>query len=617
MFMKELGDILKNTQERKRYPSKYLNMDSLSFKPTFRENKDPLITKHYDEIIELINNDNYNKVQHLISNKNWDDCNEHDYNEPDDMKMVGKDLVLTTLFEYSINNDDNKMLMIFINKDLFNNSCINILCENIIKPNKFDTFKIIMDNSNFDDTIMNTITLSIIYYLNENAMLYFKVISEKGFKFSDFHVKEAIINNNHHLIQYFFNEGYDIQTIFESLKSHHYNVNLDMLKIMHNNIDISKHINGIYIIALGCGKLDVIIYLLDHFQELELGLGMSKAFNGGQIEILKYLLGRGANITDIEPIENISEMKIETFKFLVHCGYPVTTLEYDKLLIKYFMNNDIQDVAYIVEYDNDHHKHIENIVNKNTQMSNSLKALMLFSFDNSEWSQPLEYIVSNGKIDHIKFLVDNYYDLIQPKINNMFVIACANGQIDMMKYLLGFDVDINIKAIKVACFFGHLEVVKILLELGEVFDDGDDLFLIVLTGYYLGRKASDVYDMLVDGDIFKNDVYYHGNGHWKIIELLMAYNVDVGKCEFMPLIKNDYGLMDFYKYIINHVSDVNEKFGGMYLLDTVIINKNYDVMKMLLENGVNAFDKSNIENDVECKSILAEYGLWDADDVCL
>lgn len=613
MLGREMGDILRGIQETRRYPSKYssfrefLQSDGF-FKPTFRPIKDhSLIIKHYDEIIELINNDKYYEAYYLITTKN--DCEAN-------MPLI-KTLVLTSLLEYCIDSNDNKMLMILIDMDTFENAhCIHTLSNVIIRHDKFDIFKMIMDNVNFENDNMKIITSSIIYYRKENAILYFKVIMEKGFQFNESYIQEAIIVDNHQLIQHFINEGFDIQTSFNSLETHSYNLTINTLKVLHNCVDISKHIINIYDIALFVGKLDTVIYILDHFPELDLGRGMKKAFDNGHIEIMKYLLVKGANITDIEPITNISTINIETFKFLVHCGYPVDTLEYSELLLKYFVNNDIKDVTYILEYDTDHYKHIEHIINKKTKISSMEKTTLLFSCDNNNWPQPLEYIVSKGKIDHIKFLMDNYYDLIQPKINDMFVMACANGQMDCAKYLLGFDVEIGDKCLDCACFFGQLDIVKMLLELGEVFDDAD--FEIVVMGHYLRSKSSDIYDMLVnDDDIFKNDVYNYGSDHYKIIELLMTYDVLVGKCEFMPLIKDDFGTMEFYKYIVGHVDDVNEKFGGMYLLDTTIINKNYDVMEMLLGNGLNAFDESHVKDDVKCKSILAKYGLWDDDDICL
>jgi ankyrin repeat protein len=88
------------------------------------------------------------------------------------------------------------------------------------------------------------------------------------------------------------------------------------------------------------------------------------------------------------------------------------------------------------------------------------------------------------------------------------VLASKNGDLEQVKYLIGKEVDNNFegsKSLKIACFRGHYEIVRLLLENGAE----------ILTKDSVGKK--EYFSLILAAK----------NGHLKVVKLLISYGSDV------------------------------------------------------------------------------------------
>lgn len=559
----------------KRCPSKYQNYSYTgphdAVPPDYSN-----ITKNYDAIINLLKDENYEEVCNSI------------------FDGISINHLMRSLQNYCVDKNDVNMLSIITSNKTLNDEALENIIVNSSERNHFDIFKFCIENvvtEKFMKKSINFIVSSIMAH-RQNAFTYLKVIINSGYKFTDRNVMSILYRNNIEAIQYLIDNDYDIQKNYNNVASFSYTV--DVLKLLqNNNIDITTKLDNIPDDLLWGDKLDTLIWIVDNFPDLDLKYGLNRACRNNNIKIIKYFLNKGFDINDIT-ITN-SNLRFETIKFLIDCGYPSDSLNLNLALTTVFIDYlKLDKVCYLLG----HGANIEHIINNYNHPQ----------FWSGNFSI-IEYIIMQGKLTYIKFLIENYYDLIQ--INDMFLIACANGRIDIAKYLLGFNVDVNMESVMVACFFGHLDIVLMLLGYGLCFEDyDDDLFEYVIVGEYDRIKMMDIYDKIINNGAFINDIYNYGNDYCKIIDVLIKYNVPVRECNYLSSIKSSLCGTDFYRYIVECGHDVNKKFDGMTLLESGIKCNNVDVVEMLLQMGA-CFDGSLKNMNENIKKVLAKYGIDD------
>jgi hypothetical protein len=584
-----------NRPKHKRIPNTYTSYNGCGWSVEKLKENYSFITNNYNEIISLLIDNEYGKIFNLLGFG------------PTIANDMAKPNLSRTLINYCVEETDMKMFNVLMDSVFFGNdkTVIHMLLCKVARHDNSEMFKIIID----DDMILPFLDslIDIIMVYPKNPTKFIIMIVNKGVKFSDADIQKIINSNTPETLQYIIDIGYDVQRCFDNMTDIY--LTLPSLKILHNNINISKQTNKIYLTQVYDEYVNELIFLLDNFPDLDLIKGFNKACLNDQIEVMKLFLGKGLSIHDIEQNENLKYIDFKTAKFLIDCGYPIQSLNLNMVLLKVFNGSkDITELYYLVDNRADITVVIDDKQNLlNTESENQDELLMVKS--------NIENVIYNGLIDRIKFLIDNYYDLMQQKISDMFVIACANGKVDIAKYLLGYDVQMNNKSLVASCFFGHYEIVLMLLELGMNFEDvNENLFDVVIFGMNCINIGSDIYDRLVDGDdIFQNDLYEWGKEHYKIIQLLMKHNLSVGKCNFLSKIwGHDLCNVEFYKYIMMNVEDVNEKFGGMTLLESSIRCRNEEVTEMLLKYGMSLMNPIMIVPSSVCdenmKKLLLKYG---------
>lgn len=217
----------------------------------------------------------------------------------------------------------------------------------------------------------------------------------------------------------------------------------------------------------------------------------------------------------------------------------------------------------------------------------------------------LEYIVSMGKISHIKYLVDMCFDKLQPELNRLLVIGCANGQIDMVNYLLDLGADIHTEnnlAFISACFFGHLHIIQLLLDKGVIISTIDiDLFILIVYGSIPIKKQLG-YKILMIGNIFRNDLFNIGTSHLDIFKLLMSHDIPILNLDIFSILPKTYYNNDIFTYILSHCTDTNlDK-----ILEQNVDLKNIPIVKFLLDHGADPNCIISCTDD-KINELLSEY----------
>lgn len=298
--------------------------------------------------------------------------------------------------------------------------------------------------------------------------------------------------------------------------------------------------------------------------------------------LVKYFVSMGADIHSIDR-ETIIETTIPIMEYLFSCGYHVDEDLVNEILKIKFNFMSIERVKYLLGYGAD-----INCV-----------------FDNKYFSN----VICNVGLNHITFLVENYYDLIEPKLNDIFVMACANGSNKIVKYFckLGMKID-NILMI-IGCYCGHYDVVEILFKYGLDYNDIDEnLYVIVSDGERMRNCTS--LKLIKDNPYFIEQDFLHRRcKHLKIFTLLIEHKVPI--YDFGEIFRDghyDFYNVDIVKYCIDNGMDINKHI----LLSSCIYWKKIDLIKLLLNNNINVNLESLhcglVNDNDDMKKLFMDYG---------
>ena len=640
-----------------RYPSKYIELTkntkcktrevNFSFK---YEELVPIkidyscFIKNREEIINMLNNGNYDGILALIRNVQYVNSDYSNYSCNilyDDCVIKSKSLeskhnnsnetkceIYTKLSNYCYFNKDIELLKLLIVKA---NRDFSFFPISYLNGYAFDyenqyMFEIFIENIKYSKTKIANIINNIIA-CNNNAIIFLEIMKKNDHHITINHIKDAIVRNEINIVQYVIINNYDVQnavdTLYDDDKSENKDkysfvvkkltsCNVQMLKcLLDNNINLKPSVVNILLNCVEEKNLDSVMFLIETFSDLDLNLALDKACEKN-IDILTYLIKCGANINELF-FGTVLNAKSNTFKFLIECGYVAAHIVLDIHLKNVFVNDDhLDNVNYLI-------KHGANIKYLSTyeEISTTYNNYNTTKYNmevNDNWDgvkSPLEFIITANKIMHLEFLFDNYFDVIKPHINRLFIIACANGRISIAEYLLDYGAKLSCKALVSACFFGHFETVILLLKRGLKFEDiSDNLFNMIVNGKLcaihdfrryitpsISSSLNHYYQLTENNDTFRNDIYHYGNDHVNILKLLISYDTKQLGNRILDLgqLTAEFYDIDIFKYFMDDVmffSNVKCVIASQFneqeertLLESSIAYEKLDLIEYLLQKG--------------------------------
>jgi ankyrin repeat protein len=562
-----------------RYPSSYKREISNYVEPqpyyqNYKKYYD-CITKNLDKIIELYNDEKYDDVHTLFYDGLVENTGSIEWK------------VVWTLLWYCEQYDNVDFIENILSTMIVEDSPLYLrdFVVNVVDNNKIQIFTTILDCINIQP-IFDIIFIAILK--NENKISFLDILIEKGYKIRDTNINTVIRQNDVEVIEYLIEKNYDIQSVLLHMTLRSYNLKLQTLKLLIKyNLNIEKLICPIIELAIKYNDLDVVVYMKEIFPYCDINIWAQNCYRYNNVNILKYLCQNGVDVQYIDTEYMSYGQTVDIFKFLIdnNCNIGKKTL--DNICREHFIKDtDLNNTYYLVKYGAD----IEKCIVNKIRMTD--KKNILINEHYTRLTSPLEYITSVGKIGHIKYLVENYYHLIQPQINKLFIIACANGQNEIVKYLYTLNVRLDEKALISACFFGHLNTVNLLLEFGmDIYDTKENLFVVIDDGIHSSNIPSLTYNNLInDDDVFVNDVYNFGIQHSDILKLLIKYRVQIPE---IPRTCNYYVMfhdVETMRYFLDSGMDINTQVtwtvNYISLLDRSLRLGNIDVAKLLLEYGI-------------------------------
>ena len=651
----------------KRFPVSYTNPsnewctdDSLMFESIYSgENSNSHILNHRDDIMILLDNDEYDQIMGLLPcifslpKYDWipienesgiSDSLESYSNNLDQNSIPFFDININhinkKLFSYSLDQNDIELLRKIISKtnqtDLFD----SITVDKIIYTNNETICRIILDEVHLENSI---IELCFGFIIKNQRINLLELFAEYGHTMNINHLSSSIQSGYLDIIKFAIANNYDVQGAFNGcdFKTNKIdftifditiNINTQMLDLLvDHHIDISAQINNILVYASLSDDLELVKYCIESTYATDINAALKLSYN--HKEIMVYLLQSGADINSINS-SHITGSDISLVKLLLDHGYQISTPHMRRLFTVCFIYaDDISNIQWLFDYGIDstiifgRESYMEKNPNYGFNHSVSLnkKYYLLNSY--------LEHIVAMGKLSHIKFLAETHFDKLQSELDRLFIIAGANGQLDMATYLLDLGANIhaeNNMAITVACYFGHLEMVNFLLCRGsDLTSIAENLFMIIINGDNNTNDfctESATYNKLICNNIFRNDIFHYGKQHGDIINLLIKYNVKIPDHTVFEILPKKFYTKDFFTYLISNGIDIHKKIRMnniifctktsvklQSILEASIYWNKIDIVKLLLDNGadltiINPIIIADSINHTKIKKLLLEYG---------
>jgi ankyrin repeat protein len=539
------------------------------------------------------------------------------YNLKNNCNSVSTDemYVKSSLSHYCEKNKDTELLKILILKSEGKQFCSTFshLIISIASTNNVEVFETIVEYTDLNDEI--TSICSDIMQFSKDPLLLIKILYKYNYKINDEVIQIAFVQNSVTVIEFALNNGHNVQTPFDTVmrdeEKRLYRCSLEMLKLLlQYNINVNEHIPNIFFSSVMHKDMPCTQFLVESYPECDINYALTICCYNDEKDILVYLLKSGADIHKIEP-NSILNTSMGMVKTLVENGHPLSENIFGMHLLKCFVYDaDLENIHWLVGKGADPSKIIIFEANNITHYTNELKSSILCTHKWEQLKSPSEYIISSGKMDHIKYMEDNYPSVLQSELNRLFVIAAANGKQEIMTYLLYQGAKLDEKALISACHFGHLEIVELLLKYGLCFDNTqDNLFEVIIDGYSGENKS---YKKLIEGDdIFRNDIFEYGNNHLEIMKLLIKHNYKPPNWEVLATLPKSLYDVELFSYFLTDDVDPNKKFMipdryslygksihqiEMNLLEMCILNGNLEIIELVLQKFPNQV--------ITCKSVL-------------
>ena len=548
--------------------------------------------------------------------------------------------LINELFMYSILALDTEFLKKIISKtdskDLFTPPTSNYMLIGTVIHSEL-ICEIILTQMHLEISTVEFFLLACMRTSNINLI---KKFLDRGYKMSSKIISICIKRTYINVIKIAFEYDYPIQQIFDQCIFDcdcEDNYDIQMLKfLVESGIDISKQIANIFIYAAGSGKLDLVVYCHTSCYECDIDSALVISCEHMHLDIIKYLLQNGASVTSI----NMSSLRcenIEIIRLLIDNGL---CLNLDIIFSECFIYaTDISDIIYLIEYGADPNaifdidKYRENNPGGMGMMGYVKPSLyyMLNSY--------LEFIVSKNYLSHLKYLVEINFDRLKLELDRLFIIGCSNGCIDMVIYLLELGADLHAQndlAFTSGCYFGHLGIVKLLLERDQM-KSKENLFELILSGdneNNYNHKPIGYHKLINGNNIFRNDIYQWGSFHLDILKLLHSHDMMTVNYTIFETLPSKYYVKDFFTWIISIHIDINQTFcisdtfgsmrnrkklklssGPTSVLELSIYLNALDIVKLLLDNGADIkinnggpMQIAELINNTDIVKLLLEYG---------
>ena len=310
--------------------------------------------------------------------------------------------------------------------------CFETILISCIENNDLEMFKTAIQHhcSNNCYSILEIIRLICVH---EKPIPFINILIENNIKICSTEIAIIISTNNTEAIDYLVSLNYDIHGGWTEYLSLLYSVEhidvdtvLDLVDVpmiktlMDNNINIELNLDQLIGTAIECNndysEHNVMEFLVESFSTaINVNQYLNICCENHNEDALIYFLKRGANIHVIDT-NSLETTSIDIIKILINHNYSIP-IEILKVHLIYCFKRD-SDLA-------------------NTDYLLSIGAQIKWIFDSEKVGETrdiecgkdhgkhiyslLEFIITTGRFELIKFLAENYLTLLRPEINRLFV----------------------------------------------------------------------------------------------------------------------------------------------------------------------------------------------------
>ncbi|KAF7365799.1 ANK-REP-REGION domain-containing protein [Mycena venus] len=185
-----------------------------------------------------------------------------------------------------------------------------------------------------------------------------------------------------------------------------------------------------------------------------------------------------------------------------------------------------------------------------------------------------------------------------PQPSALWIAAAAN-LLETVKFLLEeapMNKFLNGSGISIASYYGHLQMVKLLVENGADMNGREDHWPPLTAASQVGHDT--IVQFLLENGVDVNACgRYHGcalhvalvNNHEKIARMIIEHGADVnlqGEQGGALTMASWYGMENIVALLLEHGADINARGGQFdFALHTALVNKHEKIARLLIENG--------------------------------
>ncbi|PVU88970.1 hypothetical protein BB559_005283 [Furculomyces boomerangus] len=322
------------------------------------------------------------------------------------------------------------------------------------------------------------------------------------------------------------------------------------------------------------------------------GAPLKFAIENNHLDVVKYLIGRGADTTICRDLDSFlnSQNIHPTFANTINNEKQTTEDAKVYTLQEASSNGYLDIVKYLVKSGVNIHENNEIALKEASENGylDVVKYLVEKGADihaDQDWA--LGMASKSGYLDIVEYLVEKGAK-VQARENFALGIACWNKRLDIAKYLIENGADIIAETHWKQIFKDkntHLDVVNYLLERGLYFSKPYSILGVVSSKgnlefvKYLVENGADIRT--------NNDVAFRSaslNGHLDVVKYLVDNGADIHANNDSALrLAAKYGYLDVVKYLVQSGADIHAN--GDIDLREASVNRRSEVVKYLIENG--------------------------------